>query len=419
MNRRLPPWALPLAALIAISLAVSAAIAALTGGREIADDAANLLELSLRPLALFESYETSGLGPHWGSQPPLLPLFWGPLVAPWSAVVSDFWAIRLGALSWTAVVLLALYVVLVRLEHVPETRLRQTLWLYALLPSVWGATSALPQEEIYVGGTVLLCYAAAATRRWKQVPALLLLVEFAGKYFALIALLPLAFASPHPWRNALLWLALVAAALAAYLGYHTVAHGVTPLSNYWIDPSGSISMWALLWQLGLQPPTRVVSLLGVLLAGGVGLALSWRGRRDGMPLPYALASVFYAALLCVSQTFPAYVLWVVPVALVCFARMREALHRKLLVAGMLAWAVGEWGQNLVRGVELELHLPSGEGKAAIAEGVARLLGPDFPYHALHVALLVLVVASGALLVAVLWSAGRAEAGARAASSAPA
>ncbi len=51
MNRRLPPWAFPLAALLAISLAVSAAISLLTGGREISDDAANLLELSLRLLA--------------------------------------------------------------------------------------------------------------------------------------------------------------------------------------------------------------------------------------------------------------------------------------------------------------------------------------------------------------------------------
>ena len=409
VNRRLPPWALPLAALLAISLAVSAAISLLTGGREIADDAANLLELAQRPLVLFESYETSGLGPHWGSQPPLLPLLWGVLVAPWSLVFSDFWAIRLGALSWTGVMLLVVYAVLTRLEAVPEPRVRRALWLYALLPSVWGATTVLPQEEIYVGGGVLLCYAAAATRRWRSLPPLLLLLGFAGKYFALVALLPLAFASPRPWRNAVAWLALVASALAAYLGYHWLAHGAVPLSNYRIDPSGSISIWALLWQLGIQPETRVVSLLGVLLAGGIGLALSWQARRDRVPLPYAVASVFYAALLSVSQTFPGYVLWVVPLALVCFARMREALHRRLLVVGMLGWSVAEWGQNLARGIELELQGTHGEGKAAVAELATRLLGAGFPYHALHVLCLVAVLASGALLIAVLWSAGKAEA----------
>lgn len=409
MTDRLPSWALPLVVLAAISLAVSASISALTGGLDIADDAPRLLYLVRHPFALWSSYEQTGLGPLWGSFPPLLPPLFGLLVRPFSWVAPDFWAIRLGTLCWTGVIGVVLYRLLRDLEGVPERESRQALWLFALLPSVWAGTSALPEEEIYVAGYVLLLYAAARTGRWGWVPALLVLTALAGKYFALIVLLPLAFASPSPWRNAALWGALLVATLGAYVGYHQLRFGVAPILSYQLPPTSSISVWALLWNLGWQPPVRIVGPAGVVVTGLVSLGMSWLARRHGVPLRHSLAVTLYVALLFVATTFPPYVLWAVPLVLCCWVRMSSERQRVWLVVGMLAWSAGEWGQNFFRGVYLALRVERSEGKEIIAALTEAALGADFPYHAVHVAFLALTIASGLALLALLWNAGRDEA----------
>jgi hypothetical protein len=103
------------------------------------------------------------------------------------------------------------------------------------------------------------------------------------------------------------------------------------------------------------------------------------------------------------------VLWVVPLALVCFARIQQARARLALAGLMLAWSAGEWVANLARGTALALATERGEARSAFAARMVEWLGADFPFHAVHVAAIALVLASGAATVWLLWRAGRDEA----------
>ena len=90
------PWVGPVLALVTVSLGLSTLLYFTTLGREIADDPPALLSLVRNPFALFGDYIAAGFGHRWGSFPPLLPLLFGTLVAPWTWIAPDFWAIRLG-----------------------------------------------------------------------------------------------------------------------------------------------------------------------------------------------------------------------------------------------------------------------------------------------------------------------------------
>ncbi len=72
-GRPRPVWLGPTIALIASHLAISAILAAATGGREIGDDAPHLLDLVRAPFSLFGDYRAAGYSDTWGSFPPLLP----------------------------------------------------------------------------------------------------------------------------------------------------------------------------------------------------------------------------------------------------------------------------------------------------------------------------------------------------------
>jgi hypothetical protein len=264
---RRPVWALPIVVLASLSLLAAFALHAATGGREIAEDAPFLLGLARRPFVLFRSYVEARTGSNWGSFPPLLPLLFGVPIRPWTGLVSDFWTIRFGVLAWTALALLALERVLVRLEHVEPARAREALLVFALLPSTWGPAAVLPQEESYVSLFALALYAAARAGRFRIVPALLVLTAFSAKYFLLVLAVPLAFATPRPWRRLVAWGALAGGALAAYVGYHALRFDLLPIVSHRVAPTMSISLWGLLWHLGVQPSLPIVSLTGVAGAG--------------------------------------------------------------------------------------------------------------------------------------------------------
>ena len=415
MIARMPPWAGPLGMLAVLVLGASAAIAAATGGHEIASDALRLVDLSLRPWVLWQSYEESGLGPLWGSFPPLLPALFGAPISLLTRVVPDFWALRLGVLVWTLLLGLGLFAALTRVERLEMRPAVSWLWVFALLPSVWGAASALPQDESYVACFVLALYWAGARGRWGAVPWLLALTLLAGKYYVLVLLLPLAFASPRPVRNVALWGGILVALLSAYLGYHYARFGLIPIAGYGLDPAGagldpvgSISTWALAWKLGLQVPAAATNALGVLLAGAFGLVIAWRARATGAPLAQAMAAILVVELLVLSTTFPAYVLWGLPLVLISLAHA-PAARARLGVAALVLWGCAEYGQNLVRGVALALQTERtppltdrGSGVETLAALAESALGPEFPYGAVHVALLALVTLSGLVLIALLW-----------------
>jgi hypothetical protein len=408
-----PVWLLPLAALVGVSVVAAALLSAVTGGHEIADDAPSLLHLARRPLMLFSSYEAEGTGPNWGSFPPLLPVLFGVLVRPFDAVASEFWAIRLGVLAWTATLLLVLAAVLAREPRADAPRAREALLLFALLPSVWGPAAVLPQDESYVALFPLALYAAAVRSRHGLVAALLVATALAGKYFLLVLAAPLAFANARPWRRLVGLGALPGGVIAAYVGYHWLRFELTPILSYRVEPTMSISLFGLLWHAGIQPPLATVSVAGVALAAGAAVAISEAARARGVALPFAMAGTLYAALVLLSITAPAYVLWALPLALVCYVRIPDARRRASLAVLFFAWAAGEWTANLARGAPLALAGDRGAAKSAFAERIMNLLGADFPFGAVHLVAIALVVASGVATTVLLLRAGADEAAARA------
>jgi hypothetical protein len=407
---RRPVWLIPLLALCALAIGFAALAWLASGGREFADDAPSLLRMVHRPFALWQSYEETGLGRRWGSFPPLLPPLFGVLVWPWTSLASDFWAIRLGALSWTVALLGALAAIMRRLERTPEGKARTALACFALLPSVWGAAGVIPQEEAYVACFALALFGAGRAGAWGAVPALLVLAALAGKYFLAILLLPLAFASPRPWRNAIVWGGALAAALAAYVGYHALRFGVAPILDYaGVGAQGTLSIWSLLWELGVRPSDRVTARLGVLTAGLAAFAISADARRRRVDLAFSCAATLYVTVLAISRSFPGYVIWALPLALICWTRVRDRATRVALPLAMLAWSGGEFGANLFRGVHLALDVERAAGKSALAERVEALLGAGFPFYGAYVACLALLVASGVTILVLLLRAGIAEA----------
>jgi hypothetical protein len=405
---RVPVWAAPLALLLALALGASAGIALATGGREIATDAPFLLELVRDPLALFGNYRAEAMLGNFGSFPPLLPLGFGLLVAPWTWIASDFWAVRLGALGWCAALLLASSALLARVERAAPGDARLALFVLAALPMLWGTASLLPQEEAYVALFPLALYALAARGRRGWIPPLLVLAVVGAKYFLLVLLLPLAFSGPRPWRDAFAWGAVVAAVLSAYVGYHELRHQLMPILSHRVAPTMSVTFWGLVWHLGVQPPVRAVGLGGVALAGGASFAFALAARRARLPLPHAMAATLWITLLFLATTAPGYAIWPLGLTLACLVRAGAAGRRPPLIALLCCWTAGEWVANLTRGVSLSLREERGAA-SAFARRVEALLGAGFPFDLVHVAAMLLVCASGVALVAWLWDTGKREA----------
>ncbi|MCO4771976.1 MAG: hypothetical protein KDA24_18235 [Deltaproteobacteria bacterium] len=394
-DRALRAFALPVLALVLGSGLIAATVFSVAGV-ELGDDAPHLLRLVAHPFVLFGDYRAAGFWDTWGSFPPLLPLLFGLLVRPWTWLVPDFWAIRLGALSWSLVCLAAMGWLSGRRRHgAPETR--RALLAFAFLPTTLATISVLPQEETYVSLFVLALVEAARTRRDRWLLPLLVLAMLAGKYFLLILVFPLAIHSGAPAQRITRWLPVLVGLLGAYVASHWLLHGLTPILSHTLDPSASVSVWALLWTLGLEVPPAVIKALSIVGSVGVVSALCVRMKSDGAGLDSMVVVSLLATLLCISITFPGYVMWVLPLALVTGLSLPVRTQWQQ-VALFALWGAAELTANFSRGVALALHTPRSAGKSAVAEAAAAVLGADFPYGAVQILGIVGVLACGGLLI---------------------
>lgn len=403
---RAPAWLIPLAILAAVGLLLSLLTYRLSGGMEIADDARTLSKFARNPFILWGDYRKAGLSDTWGSFPPLMPLLYGLLVYPWLSLLPDFLGIRAGILTWSAVALLALHFTLDRAISFPEERKRSTLTIFALLPSVIGAISFIPQEEIYVSLFVLALYVAAVRGKWKLIPFLLVLTLLAGKYFILILIVPLALFSGKPVKNALGWAAACTGLLVVYIGYHEIFFGLRPILGHVLDPGSSLSIWAALWNAGIKYPPHVIRSVSIVATAAFTILFCWNARRKGLPLVFAMAGTLYITLLTISITFPAYILWNVPIMLICAGRMDHRRRRLWVYLLLVVWGAGEWGANFFRGVALTFQVDRSAGKTVIGSLAENILGRDFPFNEFHLACILLVIASGIAQLYLLWVEGK-------------
>ena len=402
MKNGRPLWLGPMIALIATHLAIAALLASVTGGREIGDDAPHLLAMIRNPLSLFGDYRAAGYSNTWGSFPPLLPSLFGLLVRPWLAAGSDFWAIRLGALCWSIVALLGFHWLVSGVPGAPRRRLRTALWLFALSPALIGGSAVLPEEEAYVCLFGMLLFAAARQGRWNLLPLLFTVTAIAGKYFLLALAIPLGIASPRPLRDLTRFVAIPAVVLAVYIAYHRLRFGLMPILEYELTPAGTISVWALLWNLGFQPPPQLIQTASTLTTGSLVLAFCWLARRRKFPLVFSVAGTLWIVLLSVSVAFPPYLLWNLPFLLIVFTMLESAPLRWVHAGLIYLWGGIAYTAKLFRGVDLALAMDRSAGKDAVADLFVRVLGNDFPYHGAANLLFALIVAIGISYVALLW-----------------
>jgi hypothetical protein len=398
-----PVWLGPALALATLSILLALVLHSVSGGREVGDDAPRLVSLAEHPFALFGEYEKVGISPNFGSYPPLLPALFGTLVRPWLAISSDFWGIRMGAFAWSLVLLLLIPVV-ARAVRASATETHRALWLFALLPTVWGAIALIPQEESYVAVYSVGLFLAATTGPGWLLAPLFLLTVLAGKYFLLILAVPLAVFSTHPSRNLVLWVIPSLVALGAYVAYHalTFDHPTPILGHQAGFGGGTFSVWLLLWEAGLQPNLQLVKATSVAITGSCVLGFCLLARRRGFDLLSTVAASLYITLVTLYLSLPGYVLWVLPLMAVRVSMMRERGRRWSAAALMVLWGFSEWGANFFRGAAYALQVERGAGKAAVADAAARVLGADFPYHPTFLALALLVPLCGIALVALLW-----------------
>jgi len=401
-----PVWMLPLAVYILFSTVAGLLLYKLTGGHEIADDARHLQDLVRHPFVLWGNYQAAGLSPAWGSFPPLFPLLFGLLVGPWLQALPDFLGIRFGILSWSIIVYFLVYIMAARTFGFPSRMIRWILWVYVLLPSMWGSVVMIPQEEIYVCIFCLGLFLAAHHLKWTLVLLLSVLTVLAGKYFLLVLLVPFAFYSPRPVKYLLVWGGACGLILAAYIGYHSALYQLRPILDHVITPSASLSVWALAWNLGYQPAPEAIKLASLVTVAAAVLPACYAARRVRLPLLHICVITLYLTLLLLSITVPAYVLWVVPMMLFCLALIPSRAERIQAVALAVMWGIGEWGANFFRGVLLALEIERPAGKTLIATTTERLLGPDFPFLGAQVVCIGLVLVSGFLMIGLIWRSGR-------------
>jgi hypothetical protein len=392
-------------ALVASHLAIASLLAAVTGGREIGDDAPHLLDLIRSPFSLFSDYRAAGQTDTWGSFPPLLPPVFGLLVRPWLATGSDFWAIRLGALCWSVLALLGFHRLARGALGIPRRRLASALWLFALSPSLIGASAVLPQEEAYVCLFGVLLYGAARQERWSLLPVAFVLTAMAGKYFLLVLAIPLAFASPRPLRELSRCILAPAVVLALYIAYHQLRFGLMPILEYQLNPAGAISAWALAWNLGFQPPAQIIQITSTLTTGSLVLVFCWLGRRRGFPLVFTVAGTLWIALLGISMAMPPYLLWNLPFLMLIFTMLERRPVRWAHAGLIYLWGGIAYAAKLLRGVDLALSMDRPAGKTIIGDWAVRVVGADFPFGEAHLVLRALLVAIGLGFLALLWMEG--------------
>jgi hypothetical protein len=402
--KRTPAWLLPAAALVGVSCLLTLALGALTGGAEIGDDAPHLLELVRAPGILLRAPGESGLPETWQSFPPLLPAFFGLGVRPWLRVTSDFAAIRLGALTWTLLALLATDG-LGRAIGLQEGPRRNAAWILALAPSTLAAVALLPQEEAYVALCAIGLFSVGATGGGIGLALAAAAAVLAGKVLLAAVVVPVACFARRPLRALALSGGAMALAQLGWLALQQARFGAVPLVGYSLDPATSISLWGMLSGLGVHlgaDATRALS--GGATALGV-LGASALARRHGLPLLEGVAVALLVPLLTLAIAMPPYLLWDLPFLALAIGRM-DGTPRRTGIALVAGWGVTAYACKLLGGVALALEAPRPGGKPAVAKRVAGLLGEDFPFRATRTVLLALLAALGVGLALLLWRQGR-------------
>lgn len=392
----------PIVTLLILNLTAIAALHAITGGRELSDDAPHLIRFARDPWILLQDHRAAGLSDTWGGFPPLFPPLFATLVLPWLAALPDFGAIRAGVLSWTILALLSFRGFASSVEGLSGEPLRRATWLYALTPLVTAAVAVLPQEESFVSlFAIALCW-AARRRRIALVAGLFALSAIAAKVFLLVLVFPIALASSRPLRNLFLFGFVGVGALGAYLAYQGIRFGELPLLSYRLEPAAGISIWALLWNLGLEIPQEVLQPLSLLTTGGLALWLCWLARKRSMPLTHSVTVTLWITILCVAIAMPPYLLWNLPFLLIAITRMDRVGMRWASIGLLFVWSGAAYGAKLFRGVHLTLAMDRSAGKDAVADLFVRALGSDFPYHGAQTFLIALCIAIGITYVAFVW-----------------
>jgi hypothetical protein len=397
-------WPVPAAALCAAALAATAALGAVTGWREIGDDAPHLLELVRAPWILFRAPEETGLPATWRSFPPLLPPLFGLGVRPWLAVAGDFAAIRLGVVTWTLALLVATDRTAIALGLAKDAR-RRALLLLALAPGTLAAAALLPQEESYVALVGVALFAAAAHGRFAALTALAAFTPLGGKVFLAALAPPLAASAPLPFRALVRLGAAVALALGGWLALQTWRFGSAPLLGYDIDPATSISVFALLSGLGAPLGPGVVRAASAALSAAGVLAAAEAVRRGLLPALHGAALALFVPVLTLSIAMPPYALWSLPFVALAIGGMARGPARAG-TALVVAWGGVAYACKLLSGVALAAEAPRDAAKGAVAGLVFRLVGDDLPFRSIRTAGVALLLAIGAALCMVLWREGR-------------
>jgi hypothetical protein len=234
------------------------------------------------------------------------------------------------------------------------------------------------------------------------VAGLFALSALAAKVFLLVLVIPIALASSKPVRNLVFFGLAGAGALGVYLGYHGIRFGEIPLLSYRLEPTAGISIWALLWNLGLEIPQEVLQPLSLFATGSLALGFCWLARKRSLPLTDLVAVTLWITTLCVAIAMPPYLLWNLPFLLIAITRMARAAMRWGSIVLLFLWCGAAYGAKLFHGVYLTLATDRGAGKDAVADLVVRSLGSDFPYPAAQTSLIGVCVAIGIACVALLW-----------------
>ncbi|MCU4187128.1 hypothetical protein K6U06_22390 [Acidiferrimicrobium sp. IK] len=354
-------------AFLAVILVVRVATLILVGhfvhGREISDDSGLQLVLARDPFG-----RLTNTGAPYGQYPPFFGALLAPTVALFSPVVSDFYVIRITAITWELLTAALYAVSLHRLGAGARTR-RWCYLAWLTVPMTWMTSTVMGQKDFvpafFFAATLLLAW----RRSWVLAALAASVGVVAAKIFLLLPLVVLVFLCPPGRRREVL--AAGAAPIVAVYAYLVIlgavqGHGLALLHFHPNAPFGTQG-WTLLTlhvSLSNALESRLSEVLAVL---GVAAVLGWwvrTGRPDAGGVtpadPTALALMMASAVLAVFSLFyhvnDSYFTMLVPALLLpAFAGRRRVL---LAVATVAPWAV-----NFFYGVQTAIaeHTVGGKG----------------------------------------------------------
>ena len=354
------------AALLAVRTAMLAALGALTGGAEFADDPKwQRLYVDDPWLILLGHRLDHEYDRFIHVYPPLLPWF---LAAPGMLLrlsVSDFYLLR----SVYVLYELAAWPFLFHLiaSRTSTARARRVLTaVYVLLPVSWMSSVVMSQEEVIAFFWMTVTFALLVRGRRLAAIATCSLGVVSAKIFFLVPLAALVLGTSRgSWKSAGLRIAVAAAPLA--IGYAvpaavwTMSGSGFPLGGFTAKVEDSTSLWSLFpfWEPDVFVGTlKKASMLAALCAGLTPLLFT-RLRRE-TDEPERIARLMVAMLLWVFVAFyqiqPEYWLMLVP----GFAVVLRPVTATVVNAGLLSVA---WSINVFYGIRVALASGATGGKA--------------------------------------------------------